>query len=356
VSGSTRPVEGEEMSESEAIHLYETALNEAAAIAGESVSKGFEASRRRTVEEFKEFLEKVGRGVGLENASDLDVIAFIQGWWLPAHLKNCRTVSGSGEKVASASSVKGVIQHLAKTYSMRGRRDGENPAKQESVRSYCEGYRNRLHANGVREKRAKLFQEGKVEDLIAHLERRIDESCGLTRCVQRMDLTAVLYLLESWCRGKECGELQADQVNFETTEVMPGWSKTVRHEPSACIELQGEGRGRFMESAARLVKEMESEGHGMGRGYLFRPVNRSRTGFDDSPLSAAALRKRVQHHLQDAGIYEGETLHTFRRSAVQGAAKIEGYDVKKLMEFGRWKSYSAFRIYVEEIESSFSRR
>lgn len=94
----------------------------------------------------------------------------------------------------------------------------------------------------------------------------------------------------------------------------------------------------------------------MGRGYLFRPMNRSRTGFNDSPLSAAALRKRVQHHLQDAGIYEGETLHSFRRSAVQGAAKIEGYDVKKLMEFGRWKSYSAFRVYVEEIESSFSRR
>jgi integrase len=171
-----------------------------------------------------------------------------------------------------------------------------------------------------------------------------------------MDLTAVLYLWESWCRGKECGELQADQVNFETREVMPGWSKTVRQEPSACIELQKEGRGRFMESAARLVKEMEVQGHSIGRGYLFRPVNRSRTRFEDAPLSAAALRKRVQHHLQDAGLFEGETLHSFRRSAVQGAAKIEGYDVKKLMEFGRWKSYSAFKIYVEEIERNFSRR
>jgi hypothetical protein len=201
--GESHEAEGKEMSEREAMMLYETALNEAAVIASESVSKSFEASKRRTAEEFEEFLEKIGRGVGLESASDLDVIAFVQGWWLPAHLKNCRTMSGKGEKVASASSVKGVIQHLAKTYSMRGRRDQDNPAKQESVRSYCEGYRNRLHAEGVREKRAKVFKEGKVEDLIAHLEERIRESIRLTRCIQRMDLTAVLYLWESWCRGKD---------------------------------------------------------------------------------------------------------------------------------------------------------
>lgn len=116
VSGTERAGgEGEEMNEKEALSLYERALKEAAEIAGESVSKGFEASRRRTVEGFEAFLEKIGRGIGLENASDLDAIAFVQGWWLPAHLRNCRTVNGKGEKVVSASSVKGVSQHLAKT-------------------------------------------------------------------------------------------------------------------------------------------------------------------------------------------------------------------------------------------------
>lgn len=111
-----------------------------------------------------------------------------------------------------------------------------------------------------------------------------------------------------------------------------------------------------MKSAARMMKEMERQGHEHGHGYLFRPVNKERIGFIDAPLSAAALRKRVQHHLHDAGLFEGETLHSFRRSAVQNAAKIEGYNVKKLMEFGRWKSYAAFRVYVEEIEAKFGRR
>jgi hypothetical protein len=67
------------------------------------------------------------------------------------------------------------------------------------------------------------------------------------------------------------------------------------------------------------------------------------------------MRKRVQAHLKAAGLFNGETLHSFRRSAVQGAAEIEGYDVPKLVAQGRWKSYAAFRLYIEEIESSFPR-
>jgi integrase len=284
------------------------------------------------------------------------VIAFVQGWWLPAHLQKCRTVNGEGKKVVSASSLRGAIQHLAKTFSMRGRRDEDNPAKKESVKSYCDGYRNRLHAAGVREKRAKVFGEGKVDDLVAYLEKSVQESSGVGRYVQLMDLCAVHYLWESWSRGKECGELRVDQVDFKRKEALPGWSKTVRQEPSARIDLHGSGRGRFIESAARLMKEMERQGHNEGHGFLFRPMNKARIGFIDSPLSAAALRKRIRHHLQDAGLYEGETLHSFRRSAVQNAVKIEGYDVKRLMEFGRWKSYGAFKLYIEKIESEFARR
>lgn len=68
------------------------------------------------------------------------------------------------------------------------------------------------------------------------------------------------------------------------------------------------------------------------------------------------MRKRIQKHLKDAGLFEGETLHSFRQSAVQNAAEIEGYDVEKLMVRGRWSSYAAFRLYVEEIEANFARQ
>jgi integrase len=337
--------------------FYERALREGAAIANMSVSNKFEESRRKTWDEFVEFLGKVGRGSGVQTASDLDIIAFVQGVWLPAHVGNCRTRTATeGEIVASASAVKGVIQQLSKSYSMLGYQDIENPAKQESVKSYSEGYRFWLKEKGVREKRAKVMKEDKVDALIQYLEDGIRSSVGLVRCVLMMDLAAIDYLWESWARGKECGELRSDQVDFENGVAEPGWSKTVRTEPSARIDLTEGKRGRFLRSAAALIGEMEREGHASKRGFLFRPMNRTRSGFEDVALSANALRKRFQQHMKDANIYNGETLHSFRRSAVQNAATIEGYDVSRLMALGRWKSEAAFRLYVEEIAGSFPRK
>jgi integrase len=336
--------------------LYERALREGAAIANMSVSNKFEESRRKTWDKFAKFLGKVGRSFGVQTASDLDVIAFVQGVWLPAHVANSRTRTATeGEVVASASAVKGVIQQLSKSYTMLGYQDVENPAKQESVKSYSEGYRFWLKEKGVREKRARVMKEDKVDALIKYLEDGISKSTGLVRCMLMMDLAAVDYLWESWARGKECGELLANQVDFENGVAEPGWSKTVRTEPSARIDLTDGQRGRFLQSAAALIGEMEREGHKSKGGFLFRPMNRKRSGFEDSALSANALRKRIQQHMKDAHIYNGETLHSFRRSAVQNAAAIEGYDVPRLMALGRWKSEAAFWLYVEEIAGLFPR-
>jgi integrase len=152
--------------------------------------------------------------------------------------------------------------------------------------------------------------------MVSYLRHQIERSLGIHLCVLLMDLCAIQYMWESWCRGKECGELERRQVDFESREALPGWSKSSKQEPSAHIDLSFGNRGRFIESAARLIKELESQGQGSAKGFLFRPLNRQRDGFEDVPLSSAALRKRVQIHLKDAGLFEGETLHSFRRSAV----------------------------------------
>lgn len=196
--GERKRSSSEMLNEKRSEDLYKKALTEAAKIAGYTVSQGFEDSRQKTFGEFEEFLLRIGHGLSVESASDLDVIAFIQGHWLPAHKENCRTrLEEDGEKVASASAVKGTIQQIAKSFSMLGRSDECNPAKQESVRSYCEGYRNWLRVQGVREKRAKVFKEGKVTELIEYLGGEADRSGGLRKCVLQMDITAVDYLWES---------------------------------------------------------------------------------------------------------------------------------------------------------------
>lgn len=106
----------------------------------------------------------------------------------------------------------------------------------------------------------------------------------------------------------------------------------------------------------KLLAEMERQAIPMESGYLFRLLNKSRTKFKDEPLNPGTLKKRVQQHLAKAELFEGEALHSFRRSAVQNAAEIEGYNVAKLMQRGRWASYAALRLYIEETEYRFPRQ
>lgn len=191
-----------------------------------------------------------------------------------------------------------------------------------------------------------------MQEFVAWLEGKISTTSGIARCSLLMDLAAVHYLWESWCRGKECGTLENRQIAFEDHIVRAGWSKTVHEEPSAEIAVGS----NFLRAAARLIIASEEIGEPVGDGFLFRPLNEKKSGFKKEPMSSGTMRRRIQQRLKEAGMYEGETLHSFRRSAVQHAAAIEDYDIKRLMERGRWSSYAAFRLYIEEIEAEFPRR
>jgi integrase len=343
------------MSPGETEAFYDRALKSFGEIAEKSVSEANNNSRKRTFAEFQEFLSRNAYGVTVETATAADVGAFIVSEWIPKHSGGCRTkLPSTDQPVPSVSAVNSVVKHLSKSYTLLGYEGRSNPAKAEVVKAFRTGYKKALHEEGVKVQRAKVFTEAKLDALLAYLARAIGESVpGLDRCVFLMDQAVVLYLWESLARGKECGELQLRQVEFEERVAYPGWSKTVRKEPSARIPLATaapEGRLTFLEAAVRLVKELDEAGHPIGEnGFLFRSLNRGRSAFVDAPMTSDTLRKRLQKRLKEAGLFEGETVHNFRRLAVQHAAVNLNYDVKQLMELGRWKSYSAFRVYVEEV-------
>ena len=208
--------------EDEIRRFYAEALEGAASVANRSVSSGFEEGRKKTWAEFNEFCGLVGKS--LEQATDLDVVAFVHGFWLPHHREGCRTKVGeSGVKTASASAIKGVFCHLGKSFAMLGRNGESNPTQSEAVRNYMEGYRNLLHDAGVREKRASTFKESKVQDLIAWLENKVQSAEGTVKCSLLSDLAIVHYLWESWSRGQECGTLEMRQVDFSEGIVKAGW-------------------------------------------------------------------------------------------------------------------------------------
>jgi hypothetical protein len=227
-------------SEEETLERYGRAMGDLARIADMKTTEGTTNGRKRTFEEFQEFLQRNPFGVTVETATPEDVGAFLLTDWMPRHSQSCRTVVPStGARVASASAVKGVVKNLSKSYTLLGFEGGQNPAKAEVIKSFRDGYERMLHQEGVRMQRAKVFSVAKLDALLVHLRERTESlPVGLERCTAVMDQVAVLYLWESLARGKEVGELVQDQVNQQDGAAYPGWSKTVRREPSARIPLE----------------------------------------------------------------------------------------------------------------------
>jgi integrase len=325
VGGSGRgAVEPMTVQETEA--FYDQAVRSFGEIAEKSVNEANNNSRKRVFEEFQAFLSRNAYGVTVETATAADVGAFIVGDWIPKHSAGCRTrLPSTGQAVPSVSAVNHVVNHLSKSYAFLGYGGRANPAKAEVVKAFRTGYEKALHEEGVKVQKAKVCTETKLDALLAYLGQEIEGSePGLNRCVLLMDQAVVLYLWESLARGKECGELQLHQVELQEQVAYPGWSKTVRKEPSARIPLaapNAEGRLTFLDASVRLLAELEAAGQPIGEsGFLFRSLNRGRSAFVDAPITSDTLRKRLQKRLKEAGLFEGETVHSFRRSAVQHAA------------------------------------
>jgi hypothetical protein len=218
---------------------YGQTLQAVGAIADLKTAKETNESRKRTFGEFQEFLAKNPFEVTVETASPEDVAAFIHSEWLPNHSANCRTVlPQTGQPVASSSAVRGVVKDISKSYTLFGYEGASNPARSELVKSYRDGYGNLLHQQGVKVQRAKVFSESKLNALVDYLTAKLSSSEGMEKCVVAMDRAAVLYLWERLARGKECGSIRQDQkVDTEEGTLYPRWTKTIRHEPSARIEL-----------------------------------------------------------------------------------------------------------------------
>lgn len=309
-------------SEHETCERYERAMTAVAEIAEKRTTKETNEARKRTWSEYVSFLRRNPFGVSEVTATSADVAAFLHSEYLPKHSGESRTVvPGTGERVMSASAVRTAVSHIAQTYRLLGANEAVNPAASELVRSYRDGYANHLYEHGVREKRAKVFGASKLDALLADMDKRIAASEGFERCNLVMDKAAFLYTWESCARGAECGALLSSQVEREEGVALPGRSKTVRHEPSARIPLQrdaGAERMTFLEASAQLVVCLTSLGVNLQEGdALFRSMNRSRNGYSPGPMQAGVLLKRFQKHLKNAGLFEGETLHSFRRSSIQ---------------------------------------
>jgi hypothetical protein len=155
------PYEGiPQWSKKETVARYGQSAQAIGKIAEQKTTKETNESRKRMFGEYQQFLARNPFGITVETASPENVAAFIHSEWIPSHSGNCRAVlPGTGQPVASASAVRGVVKDLSKSYRLLGFEGASNPARSELVKSYRDGYGNVLHQQGVKVKRAEVFSE-----------------------------------------------------------------------------------------------------------------------------------------------------------------------------------------------------
>lgn len=54
--------------------------------------------------------------------------------------------------------------------------------------------------------------------------------------------------------------------------------------------------------------------------FLFNPLNKDQQSFSNQFMSSSSIGKRLQKHLQDDGLYAGESNHGFRRGRMRHCA------------------------------------
>lgn len=139
------------------------------------------------------------------------------------------------------------------------------------------------------------------------------------------DIVLVLLMWETSMQGNNCGKLTCSDVFLPGGQPAPfplckpvarGTSLVLK--PDGTKTAKGERSGPFTLIATEdsqhscLVRLIQYLQHRYPAGqiqhrYLFSPLTSTQQGFADAPPTASALGKRLNKHLQDAGLYAGES-------------------------------------------------
>lgn len=309
---------------------------------------------------FAEFLSDLRRFPPAMGLTELTVgpeyiLAWLEKEFIPRHVAQCRTLLPDGSKVCSASLISSVLSHLSTSFEEVIGRRGPYVAAQPSVGNPCDspiislyrkGYKKALVEQGVVELGAIPMTAGKVQQLVQGCRARAASSQdSRIQLVYRRDALLWLYLWQSWQRGREAGQLTCSRLRWTSAgvNVSLGALKASQLAVFSGSDFYAFSQSEF--SFADALREFTRfcEGLGIdlahGEGYIFRPLARDGSvAFETAtPLTSDAMYERLIGELKEFQLYEGESVHSFRRGADRHA-KDSGMSQAERMAKGRWAS------------------
>jgi hypothetical protein len=237
------------------------------------------------------------------------------------------------------------------------------------LRSFKGGYANTMQELGYQPISAKPISESKLQQLAAQLVEEADAYQQLTpgqqqqqpwhvEALLRRDACIVQYLWDSKCRPAETGRLQAVQVELNLSAssggqvlAQPSSSKMCHasrgSRPPRPVDVQGAAGQQLAQLLMQYQQCLQRSGRSIGR-FMFSPLQPSKQDLQqDQGLSTAAMEQRVTGHLKRLGLYEGESLYSIKRGAMQHEFYSNGVSLQAVGEAADIDTPAVVAIYLD---------
>ena len=330
-------------------HSAQMMYHQALTTAQRRVSNAWEPStilrQDKTLQELSQWLSRLPPGWGktLVTCTPADLIAFVESHWLAAH---AGTTVADGSIISSPSGVNQCLSRLSTGFNLIGRVNSwtpeapsGNPVQSSLVASWRKGYKLQAWRLGYLEGSAVPISEGKLHQLVDYLDQLLSrQPPTMTRLLLERDALSALLMWETSLRGINCGGItlsdfslpEGQALRLPLADPLPGGSMLIL-KPNGTKTVKGRRSGPFNlvvgtdpchSFLGRLPAFLK---HRLANGVseqtcFFSPLTSDRRAFKDSGSSASDIGKRMRHHLEQAGLYAGESNHGFRRGSMQALA------------------------------------
>lgn len=280
-----------------------------------------------------------------------DLVVYLESSFLRQH---GRQVSADGSSCPAPSTVSSTVAHLSTRFQQLGCRgpwdwvaNTGNPCNSMEMRTFKGGYANTMQESGFSPTAAKPISEAKLQQLVQCLaaeaavaQQQRSQPWHVAVLLWR-DACIAQYLWDSKRRPAELSQTQTAQVAVESSAV---GSSSVQARPQVSkmchasrgnrlprpVEVKGPAGQQLAQLLLQYSQCVQQSGRSLGR-YLFSPLHPSRQALQtEQGLSTAAMGQRVIGHLRRLGLYEGESLYSIKRGAMQHDFFVAGQSLQAI--------------------------
>ena len=318
--------------------MFQQSLFQAQARVSHNWEAGTVQWRNRAMQGFGQWLQQLPSewNKTLLTCTPADVVVYLESHWLAQH---AGTTLPDGGMIASPKGVSQCLSSCSTGFKLLGRvgewnplSNSGNPVESTLINQYRKGYRLEAWRSGYLEGSAVPMHSSKVFQLVDHIDQLlVGTTSPVSQLTLQRDIVLLLLMLETPMRGIDCGKLSWADFFLPSGGQAPfplGDCPSVLVKPNGTKTVKGQRSGPFTLTASQDAKHsclprlliylelLHSAGYA-GSKFLFRPLLPNRKGFQDEPMTGSNLGKRLNKHLQDAGVYAGESNHGFRRGQIQ---------------------------------------